>query len=313
MLSVMDARVSRRSLAVLTVGAAALLAAACGPGAVLTAETPDQAVSAALQAVQTTPLKASFTGQLTLNTASLSGLPASIQSALGQVGSGGSATGQLEQESSTRRQLTASAGGSSGSFVEYDGHGYVSQDGGTYAELSGALPSGTGISSSELTTAVAALSFQDQGPATVSGVSTERYSASITLSSLEKLAQAFGGSATGSTQLEPMLAMLAPYVTGSGSADLWLSTRDGSLVKGTLIGSLSVDVGAAASALAGLLAPTSGSASLPTGTLGGSISLGFDVSDYGGSVTVTKPVATSTLPAGGGWSGMMGMPSGTSI
>ena len=107
--------------------------------------------------------------------------------------------------------------------------------------------------------------------------------------------------------------MLAPYVTGSGSADLWLSTRDGSLVKGTLIGSLSVDVGAAASALAGLLAPTSGSASLPTGTLGGSISLGFDVSDYGGSVTVTKPVATSTLPAGGGWSGMMGMPSGTSI
>src|ERR1035441_512896 len=98
MLSVMDARVSRRSLAVLTVGAAGLLAAACGPGAVLTAETPDQAVSAALQAVQTTPLKASFTGQLTLNTASLSGLPASIQSALGQVGSGGSATGQLEQE-----------------------------------------------------------------------------------------------------------------------------------------------------------------------------------------------------------------------
>ena len=313
MLSQMDARVSRRSLAFLVAGAAALLAAACGPGVVLTAETPDQAVSTALQAVQTTPLQASFTGQLTLNTASLSGLPASIQSALGQIGSGGSATGQLEQESSARRHITASAASSSMSFVEYDGHGYVSQDGGAYAELSGALPSNTRLSATDLTTAVAALNFQDQGPATVSGVSTERYSASITLSSLEKLAQALGGSATGSTQLEPVLTMLAPYVTGSGSADLWLSTRDGSLVRGTLSGSLSVDVGAAASALAGLLGPSSGSASLPTGTLGVSLSLGFDVSDYGGAVTVTKPVATSTLPTGGGWSGMMGMPSGASI
>jgi hypothetical protein len=309
----MEAPVSRRSLAVLAAGAAALLAAACGPGAVLTAETPDQAVSAALQAVQTTPLQASLSGQLTLNTASLSGLPASIQSALGQIGSGGSATGQLEQESSSRRHITVSAGGSSLSVVEYDGHGYVSQDGGAYAELSGALPSSAGVSATDLTTAVAALSFQDQGPATVDGVSTERYSASITLSSLEKLAQDLGGSATGSTDLEPMLTMLEPYLTGSGSADLWLSTRDGSLVKGTLTGSLSVDVGAAASALAGLLAPSSGSASLPTGTLGVSLSLGFDVSDYGGAVTVTKPVATSTLPTGGGWSGLLGLPSGASL
>jgi hypothetical protein len=107
--------------------------------------------------------------------------------------------------------------------------------------------------------------------------------------------------------------MLAPYVTGSGSVDLWLSTGDGSLVRGTLSGSLSVNVGAAASALAGLLSPSSGSAPLPAGTLGVSLSLGFDVSDYGRSVTVTKPVATSTLPAGGGWSGMMGMGSGASI
>ncbi len=290
-----------------------LLAAACGPGAILTAETPDQAVSAALQAVQTTPLQASLSGQLTLNTASLGGLPASIQSALGHIGSGGSATGQLEQASSSRRHITVSSGGSSLSVVEYDGHGYVSQDGGAYAELSGALPSSAGVSATNLTTAVAALSFQDQGPATVDGVSTERYSASITLSSLEKLAQDLGGSATGSTDLEPMLTMLAPYVTGSGSVDLWLGTRDGSLVKGTLTGSLSVDVGAAASALAGLLDPASGSASLPTGTLGVSLSLGFDVSDYGGAVTIAKPVATSTLPAGGGWSGMMGMGSGASL
>ena len=66
-------------------------------------------------------------------------------------------------------------------------------------------------------------------------------------------------------------------------------------------------------ALSGLLAPASGSASLPAGTLGMSLSLQVDISDYGGSVTVTKPVATSTLPASGGWSGMLGLPSGASL
>ncbi|MGD1052836.1 MAG: hypothetical protein ABR950_03305 [Candidatus Dormibacteria bacterium] len=306
----MDVTRSRRSLALLTTGAAALLAAACGPGAILTAETPDLAVSTALQAVETTPLQASFSGQLTLSTGNLSGLPASIQSALGQIGSGGSATGRLVQESSSRRQLTLSAGGSSLRLVEYDGHAYVSQDGGAYAELSTALPSGAAAASTDLSTAVADLSFQDQGPATVDGVSTEHYSASITVPSLEKLAQDLGGTGSGSAELGPVLTMLAPYVTGSGSADVWLSTRDGSLVRGELTGSVSVDVGAAASAVAGLLAPTTGTASLPTGTLGASLSLQVDVSDYGGSVSVTKPAATSTLPASGGWSGLLGLPSG---
>jgi len=313
MLIRMDAHAARRSLAVLAAGTAALLAAACGPGAILTAETPDQAVSTALQAVQTTPLQAKLTGQLTLNTSSLSGLPASIQSALGQVVSGGSATGQLVQESSARRQLTLSGGGSSLSLVEYDGHGYVSQGGGAYAELASALPAGAAVSSTDIGTVVADLSFQDQGPASVDGVGTEHYSASITISSLEKLAQDLGGTGSGSAELQPVLTLLAPYVTGSGSADIWLSTQDGSLVRGELSGSLSIDVGAAASALSGLLAPSSGSASLPAGTLGVSLSLQVDVSDYGGSVTVTKPVASSTLPASGGWAGMLGLPSGASL
>ena len=102
----MSAAAPHRLLPTLVAAAAVAVVAGCGPGAILTAETPDQAVSSALQAVRTTPLRASLTGDLPLDTSSLTNLPASIQTILGQVGSGGSATGQLDQESSARRQLT---------------------------------------------------------------------------------------------------------------------------------------------------------------------------------------------------------------
>ena len=104
--------------------------------------------------------------------------------------------------------------------------------------------------------------------------------------------------------MEQGLTLLAPYATGQGSVEVWLSQRSGSLVRAELSGSLTVNVGAAASALSGLLAPASGSSgSLPGGSLGVSLSLRADVSDYGGTITVTRPEATSTLPSGGmpGW------------
>ena len=279
--------------------------AGCGPGATLTAESPDQAVSAALQSAQTTPLRMSLTGDLHLDTASLTNLPASIQSMLGQVGSGGSATGSLEQESGARRQLTLSAAGHSLALVEYDGHIYVSQDGGAYAQLPRSAEASPVANPSMLTILVAALDFQDQGPATLDGVSTEHYTATVTVATLEKLAEDLP-SGGGSGSLAQGLTLLAPYATGQGSVDIWLSERSGSLVRAGLSGSLTVDVGAAASALSGLLAPASGSSgSLPGGSLAVSLSLRADVSDYGGAITVTQPHATSTLPSGAlpGWLG----------
>ena len=92
----MSAAPPHRLLPALVAAAAVAVVAGCGPGAILTAESPDQAVSAALQAAQTTSLRMSLSGDLHLDTASLTNLPASIQSVLGQVGSGGSATGSLD-------------------------------------------------------------------------------------------------------------------------------------------------------------------------------------------------------------------------
>ena len=308
----MSAATPHRLLPALVAAAAVAVVAGCGPGAILTAESPDQAVSTALQAVQTTPLRMSLTGDLHLDTASLTNLPASIQSMLGQVGSGGSATGSLEQQSGARRQLTVSAGGHNLALVQYDGQVYISQDGGAYARLAETPASSPKAGSGSLATAVAALGFQDQGPTSVDGVGAERYTATITVATLQKLAQDLT-SGGGSGSLEQGLALLAPYATGQGSVDVWLSQRSGSLVRAELSGSLTVNVGAAASALSGLLAPTSGSSgSLPGGSLGVSLSLRADVSDYGGAITVTKPDATSTLPSGGlpGW---LGSPLGGSL
>jgi hypothetical protein len=190
-------------------------------------------------------------------------------------------------------------------LVEYDGHDYISQDGGAYAQLPQSAEASPVANPSSLTTLVAALDFQDQGSATVDGVSTEHYSATITVATLEKLAQDLP-SGGGSGSLEQGLTLLAPYATGQGSVDLWLSERSGGLVRAELSGSLTVNVGAATSALSGLLAPASGSSgSLPGGSLGVSLSLRADVSDYGGAITVTQPHPTSTLPSGGlpGWLG----------
>jgi len=289
--------------------AGAVAVAACGPGAVLTADTPGQAVSTAVEAAQTTPLRMNLTADLTVNAGGVSGLPSSIQSALGQLGSGGSATGHLDQESAARREITGSAGGHSLTVVQYDGHGYVSEDGGAYAEFSTTLPSSTTVSTADVSAAVNALGFQDQGGTSVDGVSVEHYSAPITLSALQKLAQSVTASPSAGGMMGSLgqgLALVAPYVSGHGTVDLWLSTKDGSLVRASVSGSMSIDVGAIASALSGLMPMAGASGSTASGSLEMGLSAQADVSDYGGSVTVSKPTATSTLP---GWGGSSSLPS----
>jgi hypothetical protein len=74
------------------VGLCLMVVAGCGPSARLAADTPSQAVTTALEQARVSPLVATFTGTLGLDTSSLSNLPASIQPALGALGTGGSAS-----------------------------------------------------------------------------------------------------------------------------------------------------------------------------------------------------------------------------
>jgi hypothetical protein len=292
---------------VLLATAATAVAAACGTGARLTADSPGQAVTAALEAAQTTPLVMSFTGSFSLDSAGLKGVPASLQPSLAELGSGGSASGRLIQASSNRREVTLSAAGHTYTLVQYDGHGYVRRDGGGFAELAKALPSGSTLSGATLSAAVDALGFQD---VTKAGDQTmEHYQATLTAASLEKLVEALSGSGSNSSssQLQQVVTMLAPFLTLRGaSADVWVSHATGALVRASLGGSFSVDVGKIASAFAGFAPPGALGKSLPSGTLSGSLSFGATVSHYGGSLTVTKPVATATLPAKSGFAGWIG-------
>lgn len=297
----MRIRLSPPAAAAVLAGAA-LLAAACGESANLTADTAGNAVASALEAAQTTPLKATFSGNVSLQTAGVQGLPASIQSQLAQLGGGGAASGTLLQQSSSRRELQVTSQGQTYDLVQYDGHAYVRTQGGAWAEASSTFPANLALSSSEISTAVADLGFSDQGAASVGGVATEHYHAAVTSASLTRLVEDLGASAAASagsgSSLMTELTLLAPYVTLShGAVDVWVSAHDGSLVKASVGGSISVDLGAISSALAGLGASQGSLPANLSGTLGASLSLTLQVSDYGGSVTVTRPVAATTLPA----------------
>ena len=301
-----------RPAAAAMLAAAALLAAACGESASLTAAGSGQAVASALEAARTTPLRAAFTASLALQTAGVQGLPAKIQSQLSQLGGGGSASGTLLQQSGSRRELRVTAQGHTYDLVQYDGHGYVRTDGGAWAELASTLPATPAPSGSQISAAVAALGFSDRGPASVDGVATQRYRATLTTARLTTLIEDLGASASAGagsgSSLMGDLALLSPYVTLShATADVWVSTRNGSLVRAQVGGSVAVDLGAISAALAGLGTSQGGTPPRLSGTLGATLSLSVQVSDYGGSVTVTRPHASTTLPAApaSGWTGCL--------
>ncbi len=256
-------------------------------------------MTTALEQAQTTPLVMSFSASLGLDDAGVANLPGRLQSALGKLGSGGSATGKLTQESSARRELDVTAAGHSLSFVEYDSHAYVQSDGGGYAELPSSSPANPVVSASDISTAVGDLTFSDAGPATKGGQSVEDYHADLSSAVLEKLVQDLSGSAGGTaSEFQQAITLLGPLVTATGSVNLWISTANGSLVAASLSGKISVDVGGIASAFAGLTSGAGGAASLPTGSASLSLSFDSQVSKYGGAIKVTQPTATTTLPAG---------------
>jgi hypothetical protein len=295
-------------------GGVAVAASGCGPGAALTGDDPAQAVSSALQAAQTTPLVMDISGSLSLDSSGLQNLPASIQPALTQIGSGGSLTGRLTQASSSRRELDLTAAGHTVNLVAYDGKGFVRVDGGAWMGTSATLPASPRVSASALSTVVADLGFADQGQATDLGQSTEHYHAPLTAATLAKVIDdlAASMSATSSSQLQNAVTLITPFVTLSGgAADVWVSRSGGGLVEASVSGSFSVDLGAMGAAAAALGGSGASGQALPSGTLSGSLHLDLQVSSYGGAVSVTEPSASATLPtpASGGssrtWYGLL--------
>jgi len=288
----------RRLAPIAALGAAGALAAACG-----SADNPSQVVTSALDAVQTTPLQASFYGNFSLDVASLQGLPTSIQSQVAQLGNGGTVSGTLLQASSSRRELEMRAAGHAYDLVQYDGHGYMREDGGDWDEFSSTFSSSQTLNDNQVGIAVWVVGFTDQGPVSIIGQATELYHATLTSTSLTELLEALAvasGSAPNSSasRLADRLGLLSSFVTVSNAAaDVWINTASGNLVKASLSGSLSVNVSPIASALAGQCEGGSGASPATGGTVRASLSLTVQISDYGGPVVVTKPVvAATTLP-----------------
>jgi hypothetical protein len=299
----------RRSLCTgLAVVGAGLAVAACGPGTRLSADTPDQAVAAALVAAESVPLTATLTGTVHLDTTGLH-LPSGGGMGLGSLGAQ-SLSGTLTQESGARRELDVTAAGQQVSLVQYDGRGYARLGTGPWYETPASRSAAAGVSAAAIRTAVDDLGFRDAGPATVDGHGVEHYHAALTAATLEKLVGDLAGSMGGasSSELRQALSRYGSLLTVSeGAADVYLDAGDGSLVRASVSGTVSLDVGGIASAFAGSSGAAAGA--MPDGSLGMSMSLAVTVTGYGSPVTVTEPQGAVSLPPGSGLGGLGGMSS----
>ena len=280
-----------------------LVVAGCGPAkSGLNGKNPDQAVQDAVRQAQSTALHMTFKGTLGVDRSRLTGVPAEIDTALEAIGNGGTARGQLDQESGARRKLTLSSQGKDVIVVLYDGKAYYSQDGTRYAEVTGDLPSQAQLGGVDLSKLVSSFSFADAGADTQDGQSVEHYRAPLTVGSLQKLAQHLGASSTQMNQLQQVLALAAPFTKlDRGSLDVWLGSDSGGLVRLDLSGAGSIDVGGLVTGLSqGLGSPLPGGVAAVHGTLGLSGDLDAHVSQLGGGIRVSRPSPDPAAPTPGG-------------
>ena len=177
--------------------AAVIAVAGCGAAkGALSGKDPNTAVQDAVRQAQSTSLHLNLKGSLGVDRSDLANVPAEIDSALAAIGKGGTASGQVDQESNTRRKLTGQVeGGKSATLVEYDGKLYASDDGTHFSEVTS---KDTGMQSQlasfDLTKIVSAFTFQDTGADTQDGRSVEHYTAPLTVDTINKLAQNLGSS-----------------------------------------------------------------------------------------------------------------------
>ena len=281
-----------RSLAIATL---ALIAAACGPNAA-PGKSPDQAVHDAIAKLQTSSLKATFSGSLGIDTATLKNIPGEVNKVLDQVGKGGSVAGTVTQESTSRRSATVTAGGKTITVTAFDGHAFYSVDGTRFAQIpdKDATKPLQQLAGFDVTQITSCFSFHDAGSDSPDGVTAEHYSAPVDSAALQKVATLVGKA---NSQAGQAIALAVPFTTfNSGSMDVWVD-GSGNPVRLSLNAKLSVDVAQIAAALAAATSATPMPAGkAPSGTLGLTVALDIHLSSVGGSVSVAPPSPDPTAP-----------------
>ena len=284
------------------VPAIASLLAGCGSaGDALAGRSPDAMVQQAAQKEMSSSLRATLTGRLTVDISQVRNLSAGDLHSFGLPVGGVSVRGTLAQESPKRQQVDVDLGGSGKlRVVMYDGQTFVSKDGGT-TYSSGAIDALTGgfnISPTQLHDVIKNLTgVKDLGRRTVDGQECEHLQAPITPAQLAGLLGGAGGGSTGGASSGPagggQSADLVKQLVQirHGVIDLDVRHSDGALVRSASSVAIVLDL----DRLAGLFGAAG--AGTPAGIPGGSVGLDLSVdshfSDYGASVHVAKPSASS--------------------
>lgn len=278
---------------------AALLLAGCGSsGDALAGKTPKAMLELAAQRQTSSSLRFTLAIRVNVDASQVRNLSADDLRSFGLPVGGLTVKGRGAQESAQRRQVDLDlAGDRPGQLreVTYDSASYVSRDGGkTYTTASAdSVTGGLNLSPSQLSdVARNVTNVTDLGRRTVDGQDCEHLQAPVTQAQLAALLAGPGTSSGGGVAGGQGADLLKQLVQiRHGVLDVDVRRSDGALVRSAADVAIVLDL----DRLSGLFGAAG--AGSPTGVPGGSVALGLSLdshfSDYGASISVSRPKTTA--------------------
>jgi hypothetical protein len=269
---------------------------ACGgtSSSAISGKTPAQLLAQAFSKATSQKFSFSSTTTLTADLSKVTGFSPSQLGAFGPALANGvsiSFDGTYESPTRTLFHIKLQPFCSGDIYVaDYDGQGYISSDGKTWASTgaSSSSPSSSSFNQTQATTSLNGVGFKDNGSTSQDGQTVEDLRLDFNNQLIQKLATAAG---------QPALAAgYGQYVTVDGDGvDIYVSPSSGQLesVKGTLKVTLDVTTLVGLASLSGGATSSLGDLSSAGGKLGLSLNENAKFTNWG-SATVSKPSASGS-------------------
>jgi len=286
---------------------AAVLVAGCGGATnVLQGKSAAQIVKLAGTQLAGKSFRMTLHGKVSFDTSGLQGVPADAMGSLDSAMKNLTIEGTADVQDTRHLRLNVTLQPLLDKpivVVLYDGHAYVSENGGKSFSDAGQLNlQGLPVSPADIISQLGdAVGAKDLGTTTHNGTRVEHLHATLSADSLEKMLDRFG-----SGQMQQLGGLIKQVLTvKDGNLDLYVRTQDGLLDATQSTGQFSIDLGK----LMGMLMQAFGG-QLPAGAdasqVGGTMTLTENVAteygDYGARISIAKPTVDPTapkLPSGG--------------
>jgi hypothetical protein len=287
--------------------AAGLLATACGSADVLQGLSPAQMVTLASSKVTGQSYRMAITGQVSIDASGVQGLPPDVINQMTTFLRNFSMNGKADVQSGQRLRMTMSMsiptiGDKSVVAVLYDGHSYVSVNGGNdFADAGTFNLQGIAATPSDVKSLLAgATKVKDLGTTVHDGQRVEHLRATLGPSYLNDLLAKISGSGSGAAAVQQLRDFIKQVIQlNDGTLDVYVRTLDGRVEDVDSNVTMSLDMGKLISMLLNQY-----SGQIPSGSRVPQVSglvvmkvTGSDrFSDYGAKITVTKPTVDPNAP-----------------